>query len=79
MKIAVSIPDDLFTAAEALAARLGVSRSRLYQLALARYLEDRGDDAVTAALDSVHAERQDAALDPALAAMQDASLDQEPW
>ena len=34
MKVALSIPDDLFDAADALAKRLGLSRSRLYATAL---------------------------------------------
>lgn len=79
MKIAVSIPDELFEAAEALAARLGVSRSRLYQLALARYLDAERAADVTAALDRVHGGTEPGTLDPALAALQDASLDPEPW
>jgi metal-responsive CopG/Arc/MetJ family transcriptional regulator len=37
MKAAVSLPDDLFAAADALASRLGVSRSRLIALALAEF------------------------------------------
>ena len=38
MKTAISLPDDLFKSADALAGRLGVSRSQLYQEALAEYL-----------------------------------------
>ena len=39
MKTAISIPDSLFTAADALARKLGMSlRSRLYATALAEYV-----------------------------------------
>jgi len=38
MKVAVSIPDALFDSAEALSKRLGVSRSRLYAIALADFV-----------------------------------------
>jgi metal-responsive CopG/Arc/MetJ family transcriptional regulator len=38
MKVAVSIPEDLFDSAETLGKRLGVSRSRLYASALAEFL-----------------------------------------
>jgi hypothetical protein len=78
MKTAISIPDDLFQAAEAAAARLGLSRSRLYAEAVAAYLEAHGSDGVTERLDEVYAE-SDSALDPALAAMQYASLGEEDW
>ena len=38
VKVAISLPDQLFQRADALAGRLGVSRSRLYADALAEYL-----------------------------------------
>ena len=38
MKTAISIPDDVFEEAERLARRMGKSRSRLYQHALAEYV-----------------------------------------
>ena len=38
MKIALSIPDDLFESGETLSKRLGVSRSRLYATALAEFV-----------------------------------------
>jgi metal-responsive CopG/Arc/MetJ family transcriptional regulator len=53
MKVAVSIPDDLFRAAEQQAARLVLSRSRLYADALAEYVARLDADAVTAALNAV--------------------------
>ena len=51
MKTAVSIPDELFRKADELARRLGKSRSRVYQEALAEYLLRRDPEAVTRAMD----------------------------
>ena len=56
MKVAVSIPDAVFEAAEALAARRRCSRSNLYAEALERLLAEAEDDNVTARLDAVYAE-----------------------
>jgi len=53
MKTAVSIPDDLFARADALAGRLGKSRSEVYREALADYVARREPGAVTAALNEV--------------------------
>jgi hypothetical protein len=52
MKTAVSIPDSVFRAGELLAKRLKLSRSRLYALALAEYVERREDDAITRRLNA---------------------------
>lgn len=44
MKTAISLPDDVFEAADALAKERGVPRSQIYVLALRSYLEQqRGD------------------------------------
>lgn len=51
MKTAVSLPDELFAAAERAAERMGKSRSELYREALAQYLARHDDDEVTAAMD----------------------------
>jgi predicted transcriptional regulator len=53
MKTAVSIPDDLFARADALAGRLGKSRSEVYREALADYVARRESSVVTAALNGV--------------------------
>lgn len=53
MKTAISIPDRIFEEADALARRLGKSRSELYRDAIAEYLARRDPDAVTDALDRV--------------------------
>ena len=53
MKTAVSIPDELFHQADALASRLGKSRSEVYREALADYVARREPGAVTRALDEI--------------------------
>ena len=78
MKTAVSIPDPIFHDAEALAKRLGMSRSELFSRALTAYLEAHKHDSVREALDTIYS--QDASsLDEPLAHMQWASLPKEDW
>jgi metal-responsive CopG/Arc/MetJ family transcriptional regulator len=73
MKAAVSIPDPVFEAADKLAQRMGVSRSRLYSVALQRFVQDHDDEAITAKLNEVYAtERSD--LDPVLQSIQSRSV-----
>lgn len=69
MKIAISIPDPLFEAADRAARRLGLSRSQLYARALERFLADDPDDEITARLDEVYA-AEVSTIDPALARAQ---------
>lgn len=59
VKTAVSLPDSVFERAERLAAKLGLTRSRLYALALEQYLDrsDEQPDPVTEALNRVYADR----------------------
>jgi predicted transcriptional regulator len=61
MKTAISIPDELFGRAEALARKTGKSRSQLYQEALVEYLLRRDPGAVTQAMEEALAE-----IDPQL-------------
>ena len=81
MKTAISIPDALFDSAERLAERLGVSRSEVYQRALARFLQDHADDSITESLNEVYSEaHDDDRLEPVFEALQSASLDSgEEW
>ena len=53
MKTAISVPDEIFKQADATAERLGWSRSQLYTRAVQEFIQRRGDDPVTAALDSL--------------------------
>jgi metal-responsive CopG/Arc/MetJ family transcriptional regulator len=78
MKIAISVPDDVFEAGEHLARQLGVSRSQLYSNALAQYLTARGATEVTARLNAVYSAHS-ADLDPALQRAQLKTLADEAW
>ena len=51
MKIAVSVPDDVFEEAERLARRTKRSRSEVYSRALAEYVARHAPDRVTDAMD----------------------------
>jgi metal-responsive CopG/Arc/MetJ family transcriptional regulator len=51
MKIAVSVPDEIFEEAERLARRTKRSRSEVYSRALAEYVARHAPDRVTEAMD----------------------------
>ena len=78
MKIAISVPDDVFEAGEHLARQLGLSRSQLYADALSAYLSERGAAAVTAKLNAVYS-KESSKLDPAFAGSQLMRLANEAW
>jgi len=80
MKTAISIPDSLFSAADRLAKRLGISRSELFQRAMKEFLRENKSRGVTEALNQVYGEgREKAELDPVLAKLQAASIPKEDW
>ena len=79
MKTAISLPDELFEAAERVAKRLGLSRSELYQRALAKFLAGQNSAAVTAELDQVYSAEEKSHLDPVLDKLQRASITREDW
>ena len=56
MKIAVSVPDEVFEEAERLARRMKRSRSEMYSRALAEYVARHSPDRVTEAMDRTLAE-----------------------
>ncbi len=58
MKVAISLPDPVFAAAEQLAKELCVPRSQLYAEAIAQYLDGRDSTAITAKLNNVYSEQQ---------------------
>lgn len=78
MKVALSIPDDLFDAADALAKRLGLSRSRLYATALADYVAKHQNRKITARLDAVYAS-EESGLERPLRRAQARSLSRDSW
>ena len=53
MKVAVSIPDDVFAEAEALAKRLKRSRSEIYSRALGEFIGTHAPDRVTERMNDV--------------------------
>lgn len=78
MKVAISLPDPVFSAAEELAGHLRVSRSQLYAQAIAEYLGKRQDASITERLNEVYGV-QDSCIDPALAKAQLKAIGHEAW
>jgi metal-responsive CopG/Arc/MetJ family transcriptional regulator len=78
VKTAISIPDGIYEQAERAAKRLGVSRSRLYAMAVAEYVAKYEIDEVTAKLNEVYA-TEPAESDPVLFAMAMAAIPPETW
>ena len=78
MKTAISLPDDLFQAAGALARNLGISRSRLFATAVAEYVARHRSTKVTERLDAVYAS-EESRLDPALAKAQRRAVKRSEW
>jgi metal-responsive CopG/Arc/MetJ family transcriptional regulator len=78
MKVAISLPDPVFNAAEQLAEQLHVSRSQLYAQAIVQYLQRVGAPAVTAKLNAVYG-RESSTIDPAFGHAQSSVLDDEAW
>ena len=78
MKIAVSIPDDLFESGETLSKRLGVSRSRLYATALADFVAKNQGRKITERLNAVY-DSEDGRLPRALRRLQSRALTRDPW
>ena len=78
MKVAVSIPDEIFEDAEYPAHRQGKTRSRLYADAIAEYVGAYRTESVTQQLDAVYAAEQ-SRLDPALEQAQFGALPEEAW
>jgi hypothetical protein len=78
MKVAVSIPDPVFEAAERLAQARSIPRSQLYAEALASFLAEHGAGAVTEQLDAVYA-TEPGSLDTGLDRAQMEIVDNEAW
>jgi metal-responsive CopG/Arc/MetJ family transcriptional regulator len=78
MKVAISIPDDLFESAEMLGKRLGVTRSRMYATALADYVAKHRGRKTTERLNAVYA-TEPGRIDPAVRRAQRRSLERDTW
>ncbi len=78
MKVAVSIPDAIFEAAERLARQRDLPRSQLFAEALEAYIELRGSEEITALLNEVY-DREVSAVDKNLTQAQFDSIGHEKW
>ncbi len=78
MKTAISLPDELFRRADALAGHLRISRSRLYARALDACQRAQRRDDVTEALNRIYAE-ESSEVDAQLTRMQRKSLPKGGW
>jgi metal-responsive CopG/Arc/MetJ family transcriptional regulator len=78
MKIAVSIPDEVYERAERLARRTKMSRSRLYGDALNEYLARHAPDEVTVAVNRACAEISQTA-DPFVSSAARRILERSEW
>jgi len=78
MKIALSIPDDVFESGESLGKRLGVSRSRLYAMAVAEFVAKHRGRKTTERLNTVYG-TEDSGVDPATRRLQHRSIDRDSW
>jgi len=78
MKTAISIPNDVFEAAEKLARRLGVSRSQLYTNAVSEFLRRHFSDEVTEKLNGIY-DKESSELDSVSRALQHAGLGKDEW
>ena len=78
MKVAVSVPDPIFEAAERLARQRHVPRSQLFAEALQEYVSRHGGDAITAKLNEVYAV-EDSTVDAPWVQAQLAAIDRETW
>lgn len=78
MKTAISIPNEIFEAAEKMARRLGLSRSQLYTNAVSEFLRRHFSDDVTEKLNQVY-DTESSELDSVARTLQYASLDKDDW
>ena len=78
MKVAVSIPEELFDSAEALGKRLAVSRSRLYATALAEFVAKHRGRKTTERLNIVYS-AEESRLDTQVRRLQIRSIPDESW
>ena len=78
MKIAISIPEELFDSAETLSKRLGLSRSRLYATALEDFVAKHQAKKVTERLNSVYGS-EDSRVDRVTRRLQARSINKNPW
>jgi metal-responsive CopG/Arc/MetJ family transcriptional regulator len=76
MKVAISLPDPTFEAAERVSKRLGMSRSQLYARAVEAFVKTHRGDEVREALAAVYGS-EPAAVDPMIDRLQAEALREE--
>ncbi len=59
MKTAISIPDNIFLAAERTAMKLNIPRSQLYTRAVKEYIEHHDNESVTEKLNQIYSIEQE--------------------
>lgn len=78
MKVAVSVPDTVFQAAERVSRRMRMSRSRLYWKAVEAFVRQHSQSEITEQLDKVYA-GDSSKPDPGLGAASLEVLRRERW
>ncbi|MDN5923468.1 MAG: hypothetical protein L0H70_00545 [Xanthomonadales bacterium] len=78
MKVAVSVPDPIFDAAERLAKQRAVPRSRVFTEALQEYVSKHASEAITEQLNAVYAVER-SAVEEAMMHAQLGTLADEAW
>ena len=78
MKTAISIPDDIFSAADNFAHQSHLSRSALITRALVEFLSRRRNEGVTDRLNRLY-DTEDSHLDATLSQLQTSVLSTEKW
>jgi len=78
MKTAISLPDDVFAASDALAKKLGLSRSALIAAALTEFLAKHRTSKISERLDAVYS-AEESRVDAPTAGAQRAILRRSEW
>jgi len=73
MRVTISLSDDLFKSADALAEEFGIPRSQLYSRALAEFVAKWRSSDITARLNAVYG-NEESSLDPAIVEAQARSV-----
>jgi predicted transcriptional regulator len=78
MKTAISISDDVFNEAEQTAQQLGLSRSKMYSMAILEFVKNHNPEAITAKLNEIYSKNFSKLDDDLIQASYDL-LSQEDW
>ncbi len=78
MKTAISIPDQVFSRADAFARHRKMTRSALFTIAVDEFIQHHRQEDITERLNEVYA-KENSSLDPVLDELQTLSLSKEDW